>query len=192
MEQFLLSIDVGYGNPGLHQNAKFFFGSTSGTGVGQWTDLRGETFHTRPSVHYVTKRKKTLNICSPHVCSLGIFGSEFLHLWAYKISSRLSWIVFLQIGGEKLWKRFRKIQEKVNSIIILGAWVIWKHRNLCFDGARRASTTSSGCSDKSNTSDVLLELEVWERWVKIRETRWGCLSLFHRSFWVMFISPAFL
>jgi hypothetical protein len=34
MEQSLLSIDVGYGNPGLHQNAKFFFGSTSGTGVG--------------------------------------------------------------------------------------------------------------------------------------------------------------
>ena len=34
----------------------------------------------------------------------------------------------------------------------------------------RASTTSSGCSEKSNTSGVLLELEVRERWVKVRET----------------------
>jgi hypothetical protein len=29
---------------------------------------------------------------------------------------------------------------------------------------------------KSNTSSDLLELEVWERWVKVRETSCGCPS----------------
>jgi hypothetical protein len=53
MEQFLLSIGVGYGNRGLLQNAKFFFGSPSGTGDGQQTDLQGEAFRIRPSVHHL-------------------------------------------------------------------------------------------------------------------------------------------
>ena len=101
MEQFLLSIDVGYGNPGLHQNAKFFFDSPSGTGARQWTDLSGEAFRIRPSVHYVTRRKKTFNICSPHVWSPGISGSGFLHLWAYKIGFQVVMNCLLQIGGEK-------------------------------------------------------------------------------------------
>ena len=101
MEQSLLSTGVGYGNPGHHQNAKFFFGSQSGIGAGQRTDLRGEAFRIRPSVHYVTRRKKTFNICSPHVCSPGIFGSGFLHLWAYKIGFQVVMNCLLQIGGEK-------------------------------------------------------------------------------------------
>jgi hypothetical protein len=101
MEQFLLSIGVGYGNPGLHQNANFFFGSPPGTGARQWTDLSGEAFRIRPSVHYVTRMKKTFNICSPHVCSPGISGYRFLHLWAYKIGFQVVMNCLLQIGGEK-------------------------------------------------------------------------------------------
>ena len=101
MEQSLLTIGVGYGNLGLLQNAKFFFGSPSGTGAGQRTDLRGEAFHIHPSIHYVTRRRKTFNICSPHVCSPGISGSRFLHLWAYKIGFQVVMNCLLQIGGEK-------------------------------------------------------------------------------------------
>jgi len=69
MEQSLLSIGVGYGNPGLHQNAKFFLWLAVWTRCWTWTDLRGEAFRVRPSVNYATRRKKTFNICSPHVCS---------------------------------------------------------------------------------------------------------------------------
>jgi hypothetical protein len=39
MEQSLLSIGIGYRNHGLHQKTKFFFGSPSGIGARQWTDL---------------------------------------------------------------------------------------------------------------------------------------------------------
>jgi hypothetical protein len=37
---------------------------------------------------------------------------------------------------QKVFKRVKKKSKKgVNSLIILGAWVLWKHRNACvFDG----------------------------------------------------------
>jgi hypothetical protein len=101
MEQALLRIGAGYGNTGLLQNTKFFFGSPSGTSAGQWTDLQGEACRICPSVHFVIRRKKTFNICSPHVFSPRIFGSRFLHLWAYKIGCQGHHELFLQIGGEK-------------------------------------------------------------------------------------------
>jgi hypothetical protein len=107
MEQSLLSIGVDYGNPGLHQNAKFFFDSPSGTGARQWTDLSGEAFRIHPSVHYVTRRKKTFNICS-HVCSPGISSSGFLHLWAYKIGFQVVMNCLLQIWWRKAVKKVQK------------------------------------------------------------------------------------
>ena len=38
---------------------------------------------------------------------------------------------------KKSWKKLQKqLRKGFNSLVILGAWIIWKHRNACiFDGA---------------------------------------------------------
>jgi hypothetical protein len=43
----------------------------------------------------------------------------------------------LMIGGKRQVREYQERSEKgLNSIIILGAWSVWNHRNRCvFDGA---------------------------------------------------------
>ena len=36
---------------------------------------------------------------------------------------------------KKSWRKIPKHKKGFNSLIILGAWILWKHRNTCvFDG----------------------------------------------------------
>ena len=137
MEQLLLNIGGGCGNHGLLRNAKFFSGSPSGIGAGLRIVWRGVACHTRPCVRSVTRKKKISN-----TCLLRVFSREFWFRiltpmgFQGRVSSRHE-ISFADWWRKAVKKVPKETRKGLNSTIILGAWVIWKHRNACvFDGAR--------------------------------------------------------
>jgi len=53
-----------------------------------------------------------------------------------------------------------EVQKGVNSIIILGAWLVWKHRNVCvFDGGLLMLIKSFQFSGMRSSSGLQLGLE---------------------------------
>jgi hypothetical protein len=71
----------------------------------------------------------------------------------------------LLTGGEGVEEGEEEIQG-VNSLIILGAWVLWKHTNACvFDGITPWSLPSLGSSKRSTLYGVWPVLGSCKVWV---------------------------
>lgn len=99
-----------------------------------WMVLADEFCHTRIIFLIVTNRTKQLITCLQTVSSRDNFGTP-----SY---SGLAWILcppWMTINFE-WWNRINEatngsVQNGLNSIVILGVWTFWKHRNRCiFDG----------------------------------------------------------
>ena len=107
------------------------------TGTGRWIGWQSRGCHTRSSVLSVIKRRKPSIIFLCLVSSLGSSGSLYskhfgIHLFSPQptdSSFDLWWERSSNVTAELTKKGF-------NSVVILGAWTLWNHRNSCvFDGA---------------------------------------------------------
>ncbi|GJM90174.1 hypothetical protein PR202_ga06431 [Eleusine coracana subsp. coracana] len=75
-------------------------------------------------------------------CFLGNFGLKSYHPWALRTEHQVVVITSLSSGGARLARKLQRPRESFNTLIILGAWIIWKHRNSCvFDGTRPSVST---------------------------------------------------
>jgi hypothetical protein len=88
----------------------------------------------RPA-HYAIKRRKILTTFWLLVCSQGSFGSASLSVYTFMNSPHKWTPLHSENGGERLLSKYWD-PKGLNSLVILGAWTLWKHRNQCvFDGA---------------------------------------------------------
>lgn len=134
--QFLLITIKESGNLGLHPNANSFYGWWRKRDVGLLTDWREEAWFTLPGALFVIKSQRPLTTC-----------------WCLVSFSRVGWYNILRkFGIHSLspiqsdtnymlwWKRVSTIVSGLNrkgldSLLILGAWMVWKLRNrVVFDG----------------------------------------------------------
>jgi hypothetical protein len=107
-----------YRNLGLQKSVRSFFGWLFPIGAGLPIDLKKEGYLIQISALYVTKRMRQCNTC---------------------------WFLVWLLDSATLYvtkKVKREYKKGVNSLIILGAWIIWKHRNACvFEGLAPSVTT---------------------------------------------------
>ena len=96
-------------------------------GVGKQIDLLKEALTTHRIAHFVIRLDKQLIICWSLEFPPGSFGSASC--------SRLDDHCFIDWWAGASSRFSDQVKMRVNSIIILGSWLVWKHRNYCvFDG----------------------------------------------------------
>ena len=58
------------------------------------------------------------------------------------------------------------LRKGINSLIILGAWTLWTHRNKCvFDGAAPSVASALAVAEDERRSWSLAGLEVYPSWL---------------------------
>jgi len=138
-EPLALNLGRGSGNPGHPASAKPLFGWPFVTDVGLLIVCRKEDYLTLPAARCPLCDQEDETI--QHLLTTCVFARQFwfsvlqplnlTHLVPSRTSSSLAdW-------WKKSWKKLQKqLRKGFNSLVILGAWIIWKHRNACiFDGA---------------------------------------------------------
>jgi len=105
--------------------------------AGQRTGCRKEASLIRSAVLFVTKM---VRIYIQHILTSCVFARQFWFAVLQSLnlthltpsSSSVSFADWWRRSWKKLQKQHRK---GFNSLCILGAWILWKHRNACvFDG----------------------------------------------------------
>jgi len=132
----LLILGKEFGNRGHQVNARLLFGWLSEIAVGQLIGCNKGGYLTQHTAHSVTRKMKRCNTSSPRVFSRQFWFSILQPLGLdtrapnRRDTSLADW-------WKKAWRKIPKQQKKgFNSLIILGAWILWKHRNACvFEGS---------------------------------------------------------
>jgi hypothetical protein len=96
-----------------------------------------DSSHIQPTALSVIGKTKQHKTFSPRAWSPGNSGQAFFNLWTCPLWCTIDMWNPLQNGEEYLGERCQnRIEKGFNSPVILGAWILWKHRNSCiFDGS---------------------------------------------------------
>lgn len=126
--QYHLNLGEGFGSPGHLTNAKSSFGQQFEIGAGLRTGLQKEETVQHLLASCVVARQVWFKLLHP--INLGNL------LPRQRERSFADW-------WRKVIKKVPKdLRKGVNSLIILGAWMIWKHRNACvFEGVAPSVNT---------------------------------------------------
>ena len=124
------------GEIGRLASANSLCGQLPTRNAGRLTAWPEKDFLIRSSAHFVTKLKRHLTICwSPVFFSRQVW---FIVLQGFGLQDLAPQVVELSFDDwlANISKRVSgQGQKGLNSIIILGAWSLWNHRNHCvFDG----------------------------------------------------------
>lgn len=117
------------GKPGSQGNASSFFGWLHLTVAGQLIHLLAAACLTQNIVCFVTSKRRPLITSYHHVSLHDNFCTTFWALSGCKHSPCKETHISL-VGGSKLvawWKQ--ELQKGFNTLVVLGAWTIWKTRN---------------------------------------------------------------
>ena len=143
------NLGSGFGKLGHLANARLLFGWQFEIAAGQQTGCRKGASLIRSAVLFVTKM---VRIYIQHILTSCVFARQFwfgvlqsLNLTHLTPSS--SSVSFAD-WWRRSWKKVQKQHRKgFNSLCILGAWILWKHRNACvFNGMGGWPQICSGLS----------------------------------------------
>jgi hypothetical protein len=117
--------------------ANSLFGWQLRAAVGQLTALQKEDFLTRLFVNYVIKLMKQHSIPWLLVfCARQVWTAIFHVLGLLPLAPKLEDSRFSSWWCKTIKAVPTELREGLNSLIILVAWELWKHRNACvFEGA---------------------------------------------------------
>ena len=132
---FILDLHKEYGNLMLLPSVGSSCGWPPTIDAGLLTDLLDEASPTQPDVCCVIKKRRISNIFSSVAYSPGNFGSLSSSGLASPHSPPSPKIFHSMTGGRRRKPVAGELRKGLNSLIILGAWSVWRHRNDCvFNG----------------------------------------------------------
>jgi hypothetical protein len=140
-----------FGKLGHLTNAASSCGSSPTIAAGQLIGWQGVIPRARINVHCVTKRMRQFTTCWPRACLRTNFGLTSCSVLGSQESPRSS-LKHLLMAGEAGWLTWLiALWEKGSTLLILGAWTLWRHRNNCaFNGVPpRVSTAMSMVRDEA-------------------------------------------
>jgi hypothetical protein len=135
-EQSPLNLLRESGNPGHHPNADFSCGLLLITDVGQRTDWQGEVSPTRRCLLYDQHEENIHHLLIGGVVSREFWFSLLSHFGVAALAPQPSDQSF-----DDWWRKVDEaasgdVRKGLNSLVILGAWSIWRRRDDCiFNGS---------------------------------------------------------